>query len=135
MPKDISSDKYLLQNGDLITARHGNCGRTAIFQGNQKSVFTNDLIRIKLDNQILPKYYWYFTKSLEYWEQVNNLVKGTAQPQFNANSLKEIQIPIPSLEEQQKIITKGERRQKIITHQKETIQILCQEKEELLNSL
>jgi type I restriction enzyme S subunit len=52
----------------------------------------------------LPEYYWCFAQTSEYWNQVKNLTGGTAQPQFNANSLKEIEVPIPSLENQRKAV-------------------------------
>ena len=35
---------------------------------------------------------------------MNNLAGGSAQPQFNANALKEIIVPIPSLENQKKAV-------------------------------
>ncbi|CAI2185201.1 15217_t:CDS:2 [Funneliformis geosporum] len=58
LPNSISEDKFLLKERDIITARHGNCGRTAIFKGNEKAIFTNDLIRIKFNKEvILPEYY------------------------------------------------------------------------------
>jgi hypothetical protein len=51
-------EKYLLKERDIITARHGDCGKTAIFQGNEKAIFTNDLIKINLKRgEILPEYY------------------------------------------------------------------------------
>ncbi|CAI2168879.1 6480_t:CDS:2 [Funneliformis geosporum] len=40
------------------------------------------------------------------YEQANNLVGGTAQPQFNANSLKKIMVPILGVKEQKKIVIK-----------------------------
>ncbi|RHZ37229.1 N-6 DNA methylase [endosymbiont GvMRE of Glomus versiforme] len=105
LPDSISEDKFLLKERDIIVARHGNCGRTAIFQSNEKTIFTNDLIRIKFNKEkILPEYYWCFSQTPEYWNQVNSLIGGTAQPQFNANVLKEIKVPIPSLENQKKAV-------------------------------
>jgi restriction endonuclease S subunit len=32
------------------------------------------------------------------------LIRGTAQPQLNVSSLREIKIPIPNLEKQKKIV-------------------------------
>jgi len=58
LPENVSEEKYLLNKGDIIAARHGNCGRTTIFQSNEKTIFTNDLIRINLNKEImLPEYY------------------------------------------------------------------------------
>jgi type I restriction enzyme S subunit len=58
LPDNISENRYLLKKEDIITARHGNCGRTAIFHNNEKAIFTNDLIRISFNKkEILLKYY------------------------------------------------------------------------------
>lgn len=133
LPTNISKDKYLLKKRDIITARHGNCGRTAIFQENEKVVFTNDLIRIKFANEeILPKYYWCFAQTQEYWDQVKQLAGGTAQPQFNANVLKEIRVPIPSLEKQREIIQEKEEKAMIIKYQIQTISLLELQREKSL---
>jgi restriction endonuclease S subunit len=83
----------------------------------------------------LPKYYWYFTKTDDYWKQVEQLTKGTVQPQFNANSLKEIQIPVPSLEKQKEIIREREKDLLIINHQKQSINLLKEKQLKFLNNL
>jgi type I restriction enzyme S subunit len=67
LPNGINEDKYLLKKEDIITARHGNCGRTAIFQGKEKSIFTNDLIKVNLNREMIsPKFYWVFTQTWDY---------------------------------------------------------------------
>ena len=99
-------EKYTLKKGDVMVTRVGSTvGKTALFESEEKAIFASYLIRIRFGEEIiLPEYYWCFTKSPNYWQQVNDLVGGTAQPQFNANFLKEITVPIPSLEEQKKVI-------------------------------
>jgi type I restriction enzyme M protein len=103
---DADKEKCLLNKGDIIVARIGaTAGKTALYENNEKTVFASYLIRIKLNQkEILPEYYWCFAQTSEYWNQVKNLIGGTAQPQFNANSLKEIEVPIPSLENQRKAV-------------------------------
>jgi len=136
LPDSIIEDKFLLKERDIIVARHGNCGRTAIFQSNEKTIFTNDLIRIKFNQEtILPEYYWCFSQTPEYWNQVNNLIGGTVQPQFNANSLKEIQIPIPSLEKQKEIVKEKENDLLVINYQKQSIELLKEKQQKSLNNL
>lgn len=136
LSNETDKEKYLLKEGDIIMARIGSVGETAIFQIKEKAIFASYLIRINLDKKVvLPKYYWCFAKTLEYLKQVEQLTKGTVQPQFNANSLKEIQIPIPSLEKQKEIIKERERDLAIINHQKQTLQLLKEKQQELLNNL
>ena len=101
-----SNIKYLLQKNDLLVARTGaTFGKTAIFDKRYLAIFASYLIRLKfINSNILPKYYWFFSQSKAYWEQAYNLVKGGAQPQFNSNVIKKIEIPLPPLSEQKKIV-------------------------------
>ena len=80
-------------------------GKTMMFDGNENAVYASFLIKIDLDKTIInPSYYWHFAQSGFYWEQANKLVSGGAQPQFNANVLKSIKIPIPPIEVQNRIV-------------------------------
>jgi restriction endonuclease S subunit len=136
LANEADKEKYLLKEGDIIMARIGSVGETAIFQIKKKAIFASYLIRINLDKRvILPKYYWYFVKTPEYWKQVEQLTKGTVQPQFNANSLKEIRVPIPSLENQRGIIEERERDLAIINYQKQSLQLLKEKQQKFLNNL
>ncbi|EMJ61448.1 type I restriction modification DNA specificity domain protein [Leptospira sp. P2653] len=56
------------------------------------------------DKIINPKFYWHFAQSDLFWSQANRLVSGGGQPQFNANALKEVIIPIPPLAAQEEIV-------------------------------
>ena len=47
-------------------------------------------------------------------QQKQKLVVGGGQPQFNANTLGEVMVPIPSLDEQNEIIDKILDEQKVI---------------------
>ncbi len=100
------SKKYLLKKGDLLVARTGaTFGKTLYVPNDSPMVFASFLIQINLDNmRILNRYYWHFTRSSMYWQQANNLVSKAGQPQFNANVLKKIRVPLPSLHEQERII-------------------------------
>ncbi len=123
-------EKYILNKGDIVVARTGaTYGKTAMFKENYKSVFASYLIRIKFkENDILPEYYYYFAQTYDYWKQAEKLVGGTGQPQFNANVIREIQIPIPSLEIQKEIVNKFaeeidyiKQTEKVIANQKEKV--------------
>ncbi len=107
---DVSaeSEKYLLKKGDILTARIGaTFGRTIIFKESYKAIFASYLIRITFDhNLIVPEYYLAFSKSGLYWGQAHALVSGSAQPQFNANLIKKMYIPVPPVAEQKRIVEK-----------------------------
>lgn len=105
--------KYLLKKDDLLMARTGaTFGKTMIFAESYSAIYAGFLIRLNLDKTIiLPKFYWHFAQSTLFWHQANNLVSGGGQPQFNANALKRVMVPIPyesnvvkSLAEQDRIV-------------------------------
>lgn len=106
--KSISEAKpFLLNNGDLLMARIGaTFAKVLFYKEFEPSIFASYLIRIKFKTQIDNKFYWYFSKSNDYWEQANKLSSGAAQPQFNGNALKQVLFPFPkSLPEQQRIVS------------------------------
>jgi type I restriction enzyme S subunit len=97
--------KYLLSKGDILVARTGaTYGKTVLFNKDYEAVYASFLIRVKLNKTILSSYYWHFAQSNYYWKQAKKMVGGGAQPQFNANVLKNLQIPIPPLSEQERIV-------------------------------
>ena len=98
---------YLLQKGDVLMARTGaTFGKTMLFNEDYSSIYASFLIRLRFERSlILPNFYWHFAQSNLYWEQANKLVGGGAQPQFNANVLKLVKIPIPPLLEQERIVS------------------------------
>ncbi len=96
-------------------------GKTTIFDEEYRSIFASYLIRLKFNERVLPKYYFYYAQSEYYWEQARNLVTGAGQPQFNANTLKLIKVPIPSIEEQKQIISECDKERKLIAPTKEII--------------
>lgn len=113
---DISAEneKYTLKKNDLLMARTGaTFGKTMIFEEDYPAIYAGFLIKLSLDRDIIdPKYYWHFAQSDYFWEQANKLVSGGGQPQFNANALKQIKVPIPypneagkSLSEQARIVS------------------------------
>jgi len=102
------ASKYILKDGDLLMARTGaSAGNVLLFEGDEKAVFASYLIRMKFKKEILSKLYWYFSKSKIYWDQVNQLSAGSAQPQFNGGALKQIVFKFPkSISEQKSIVAK-----------------------------
>lgn len=99
------SKNYMVKQGDLLMARTGaTYGKTLFIDTDEISAYASFLIKITPSEQLNPRYYWHFSKSELYWRQANNLVSKAGQPQFNANSLKNVKIPVPSLEIQSRIV-------------------------------
>ena len=88
-----------------MARRGASFGKTLLITDDMPAVYASFLIRIRLnDTEVLPGYYWHFAQSSFYWQQANSMVSTGGQPQFNANVLKDIRLPIPPLEEQQRIV-------------------------------
>jgi len=105
---DVETDieEYILKKDDLLLVRTGaTYGKTLIYSGQGHAIFASYLMRLSFsDDIIFPKFYWMFSKSNDYWSQVQQLVSGSAQPQFNGNAVVKVKIPIPPLEEQKAIV-------------------------------
>ena len=99
------SKNYMVKHGDLLMARTGaTYGKTLFIDTDETSAYASFLIKITPSEKLNSRYYWHFSKSELYWKQANNLVSKAGQPQFNANSLKNVKIPVPSLEIQSRIV-------------------------------
>lgn len=101
------ADDYVVRSGDVLMARTGaTYGKTMLVDSEEPAVYASFLIRIRLDESVmLPSYYWHFAQSDLYWSQANAMVSRGGQPQFNANVLKLVEVPIPSLNKQARAIT------------------------------
>jgi restriction endonuclease S subunit len=126
--KTKENKDYLLQKGDLVVARTGaTYGKCLYFEDDTPSVYASYLIKLNLDNnKILNRFYWVFSQSYFYDTQKQKLVTGGAQPQFNANVMNEIIVPLPNIKEQEDIIEKVNNQRHIIEGNKKLIVIYTQ---------
>ena len=119
--------EYILSQGDVLVARTGaTYGKCLYYEGDEPSVFAGYLIKISLVEKVLPKYFWIFSQSYSFDLQKKQLVVGSGQPQFNANTLKKVIVPIPSIQEQQKIVDDVIKQQKVIEGNNELIDSFTQ---------
>lgn len=101
---NLKDKKYILNYGDILVARTGaTFGKTYMFKEKMNATFGGFLIRLILNSKIDNRFLFQFMRSTNYWNQANNLVNGDAQPQFNANTLSKLIIPLPPLPEQKAI--------------------------------
>ena len=122
------SKNYILNKGDVLVARTGaTYGKTLYFYDDIKAIFAGYLIRLNFDqNRVDNKFYWVFAQSLNYDKQKNSLVQGGGQPQFNANAIKQIKIPLPHINIQQQIVARIEKEQKAVEATKDLITLFEQ---------
>lgn len=118
---------FLLHRGDLLVARTGaTFGKTLYFDTDEVAVFASFLIKLDLPEYIDHYFYWIFAQTQNYWDQANSLVSGGAQPQFNANAIKKLVMPIPPLDIQKSIIKQAREELEIIDANKKLISIFKQ---------
>ena len=119
---------YLLNKGDIVVARTGaTYGKTALFEKDYPAVFASFLIKVILPQDLIRnEYYWIFAQTEEYWKQARSLVSGGAQPQFNANAISRVKVPVPSLGEQNRIVNQVRVELGIVEQNKRLIEIFQQ---------
>lgn len=97
--------KYFLKKGDLIVARAGTAGVSVLVEGDfDKVIFGSYLIKIRLKNEVLPKYIHYFFQSDIYWNHIISNQAGSTLKNINLPILRSLKIPIPSSLQEQKAI-------------------------------
>ncbi len=130
------SANFVLSDGDLLMARTGaTFAKVLLYTDNEPSIFASYLIRIKFKEKILNKFYWYFSKSQEYWRQAIDLSSGSAQPHFNGAALKRVIFKYPNtLQEQQQIVALLDEAFEAIDQAKANIEKNIQNAKELFQS-
>lgn len=110
-PDNKIEEQFLLQNNDIVIARSGSVGKSAIYKSDryEKMIFASYLIRLKINSDlVLPYYLFNFTKTKMYWNQVEANSIAVTQPNLNAEKIKEFQIPLPPIDIQKKIVSEIE---------------------------
>ncbi|WP_309608781.1 restriction endonuclease subunit S [Flavobacterium sp.] len=134
-PDEETKKQFLLKNNDIVIARSGSVGKSAIFKSKnyEQMIFASYLIRLTVsDNKILPQYLFNFTKTQLYWDQVEINSVAVTQPNLNAEKIKEFQIPLPPLDIQQKIVSEIEVLETKEKIAKEEVKLLKSKIEELI---
>jgi type I restriction enzyme S subunit len=102
---DENLQKFRLSEGNVLFARIGaTTGKTCIIEGAiPNAVFASYLIRFVPNEELYPKYVFYFTQTREYQELVNAGKEGKLKKGLSANELKNFKSPSPPLPEQHRI--------------------------------
>ncbi len=100
-----NSKPYLLKNDDILFAQTGaTTGKSFLIKDCPTAVFASYLIRLRLKEDVLPEYLYFYFQSPLYWQQVHEEKKGTGQPNLNGTKLSNIIVPIPSSKQEQEEI-------------------------------
>ena len=102
------SEKYLLNDGDLLFARSGaTVGKTYRYKkGDGRAIYAGYLIRLVPDTDIvLPDYLFWYTKTDFYSSFVSNAQRAVAQPNINAQEYGSLELLVPPLDEQRRFVS------------------------------
>lgn len=130
--KEKVSSNLVLEKWDILVARTwASYGKSYLFKENIKATFWGFLIRLLLNETKIDNYFLFsFMRTNLYWWQANNLVWWWAQPQFNANVITKLEIPLPPLSTQKsiaKILSSFDDKIELLREQNETLEKIWQE--------
>lgn len=98
---------FRLDIGDILVSSSASMGKVAKVDSNTEGAIPyTGLIRFKVFNGVMEKYFTYFMQSPDYMSQIEAQKSGTTIKHYGPTHLKNMIIPIPPLNEQQRIIDK-----------------------------
>ena len=102
--------KYRLIPGDIVFARTGaTTGKSYLIGDCPEAVFASYLIRVRVVDDVSPRYLALFFQSPDYWNQIEASKRGIGQPNVNGRILGEVALPIAPLDEQHRIVAEIEK--------------------------
>ena len=108
---DIAEDeieKYIVRKGDILFNRTNSIelvGKTALFDLIEDMVIAGYIIRVRIDNRLLPEVLSQYMNSNALKDILRGMAKGAVnQANINAQELKSIKVYIPDMELQKKFV-------------------------------
>ncbi len=104
---DPAASKYILSPNDIVFARTGaSTGRNYFYDGSDGIfVYAGFLIKFSLDPQkVNPVYVKYYCQSTQYRNWVKSFSTGSTRGNINAQTLGNMEIPLPSREQQNYLV-------------------------------
>ncbi|EAH4642156.1 restriction endonuclease subunit S [Campylobacter jejuni] len=136
-PNDYKNnlDNYLIQKNDILIAMSGaTTGKIGIYNLNDKAYLNQRIGLLRIDNNILRKYVFWFL----YCNSEQNLTNalGAAQPNLSTEQIHNIQIPLPKdIKEQERIVGILDELSSHVKNLKQNYQAQIKDLQELKNSL
>ena len=126
-------ERFRLQKGDIVIARTGGAGRTAIFEDDEfESVFAGYLIRFRFKSVVDPYFMNYFLRSPVTQSRLLGSRHGGVMKNINAQNILDLDVFFPSLQIQKKIVQKlDEVLGKLEEKKKEILSLIEQNKERI----
>jgi len=120
--------KYHLKTGDIVVARTGaSTGENLFIYKPDNTVFASYLIRIQFPELALARYVAQHMRSTNYFDYIEGILSGSAQPNANANELTSYEISLPTkdkLDSFNKIVTDWDEKKHMNQNQIRTLTAL-----------
>jgi type I restriction enzyme S subunit len=104
---DEEFEKYRVEKGDILFNRTNSLklvGKTGIYELEGDHVFASYLVRLQTKDRADTRYLNYYMNSSEAQNRMMDFAtKGVSQANINANSIQQVNLPLPPLEEQRDI--------------------------------
>lgn len=109
--KGTDLTKYILEDGDILVNfinSIAQIGKAAIFKEiGRDCIFTTNIFQLKLKENLLDRYFLYFSMSEKYSKFISSITKPAVnQASFTRKNFGELPIPLPPLPKQKHIVAK-----------------------------
>lgn len=107
--KDIQKEisRYTISTKDVYVSIAGTIGKTGVIPDSLNNAnLTENAAKIVLDDECLRDYFYYFTTSKSFADQVLQQTHTSAQPKLALTRLGEVKFPLPSISIQKEKIDK-----------------------------
>ena len=109
-PQGANTEDYFLQDEDILLNfinSISQIGKSAIYSDiGRPVIYTTNIFRIRVKEEILSKYLFEFLKSQRFMEDLKIIIKPAVnQASFTKEDLAKIFVPLPPLHEQKKIVS------------------------------
>ena len=95
--------KSQLSSGDIIIARHGDSGKSAVIPDNISEANCLNVVKLKKSNLMNGDFYAYLLNSNKYQQFLNASQGGSVQGVINTSDIIELKVVLPPSEEQHTI--------------------------------
>lgn len=118
--------KYIVNTNDVIVTIAGTIGEVAFVTSQYDGVnLTENAIRLTdFDHEVNSKYVFYTLRSNDYYEHMQKIAGGAAQPKMGIYKLEAISIALPSVDTQERIVDILSRYDTLIENYQRQIKLL-----------
>lgn len=125
-----------VKGGDILVAKIGSCGKSAIYPEDGKpAMIPANLLKMTVHPEVQKLYIFYFLGSPFLKMELRQITTATAQPAFNVTKFRNLAVPLPPIPEQYRIVEETERRFSVADEIEKVIEQSLMQAERLRQSI